>query len=169
MHSLIPWLRLSARPISVLIKQRAAGCSRIMSLLAFLGGGHEETASSRREIFPGSGQHQAHCHHEQDCPGDNRGRERQSGMTAKVLLDLFNPAQFRCVSQGPIVEKSAQIVGELFGLLVSLVGIKRQALPHNTLERPWCVCPVLAHRRRGVAPLLCKCFDLVGQNRVPVL
>ena len=36
-----------------------AGCSRIVCLLAFPGGGHEETTLSRREIFPGSGQHQA--------------------------------------------------------------------------------------------------------------
>ena len=83
--SWIPWLRLSARPISVLIKQRtAAGCSRIMSLLAFLGGGHEETASSRREIFSGSGQHQAECQHEQDAPATIGAARRQPGMTAKI-------------------------------------------------------------------------------------
>ena len=92
--------------------------------------------------------------------------EVKRGWRRSHLAAALAQAQFRGVLERPIVEEAAQVLGQVFGPLVALGRVRRQALAGDALQAPGHVRPLLAQRRYGAAAFQGHRLDQRRQRRV---
>ena len=114
----MPWLRLSARSIAVLIRQSACtGAVASVGLSSLSCHRHGKPAVCSCQMPLHLDEHRHQDKHRTRAAAATGAAEASRGWR-RGRLNLFQAAQFRGMVQGPIVQESAQVFGQVLRLLV---------------------------------------------------